>query len=507
MKNFIVITVAGALLMTTAAAQTMNTPAAPVDAPSPQGTAGMDMSRQDSSQTMNPMQEMRGMTMSDSPAQTRQTNASLPAPELLQDVAKRPARKLTEFLRLADDNNPTLKQAAAIVRRSAAQATQAGLYPNPAIGYQGEQIRGGSYGGGEEGVYIAQSIVLGGKLGLRRGIYDQQKKADEAIVAAQVDRVHNDVAQAFYKTLAAQETVIARRRLLKLSQDAVETAHQLANVGQADAPDLLQAEVEDEQAKIDYETAQRDFLADFGMLAALAGEPDLPVSPLEGAFDTPPEIDSDHIVAKILQSSPAAVQAAQEVSVAEAKLKDAKREAIPDLELKAGEQYNFETVSPLPQRAVGPQTFASAGVNIPLWNRNQGNKAAAEIEIERARHEVQRMQLSLRQKAEPLLQAYLSSKFEAERYRTEMIPRAARAYELYLEKYQEMAMAYPQVLVSQRTLFQLQVSYIAALSRAWQNAIALENCTLQGGLDIPATTSSPATTINLPNSGMGGGTE
>jgi cobalt-zinc-cadmium efflux system outer membrane protein len=175
--------------------------------------------------------------------------------------------------------------------------------------------------------------------------------------------------------------------------------------------------------------------------------------------------------------------------------------------LKAGEQYNFETVSPLPQKVVGPQSFASAGINIPLWNRNQGNKEAAEIEIERAHQEQQRVQLSLRQKAEPLLQAYLSSKFEAERYRTEMIPRAARAYELYLRRYQEMAMAYPQVLVSQRTLFQLQVSYIAALSRVWQNAIALQNYTLQGGLDTPETTSSPATTINLPNSGAGSGAE
>lgn len=496
MRNLVVITVAGSLLMTTATAQISNTATPPIDAPAPQQQQSM------------PGMSMGMHDMSNRPdRQAQQADASLPAPELLEDVAARPARKLSEFVKLADDNNPTLKQAAAIVRRTAAQARQAALYPNPAIGYQGEQIRGGSYGGGEQGVYIAQSIVLGGKLGLRRDIYEQQKKSDEAVAAAQVDRVHNDVTQAFYKALAAQETVIARRRLLKLSQDAVQTAHQLANVGQADAPDLLQSEVEDEQAKIDYEAAQRDFLTSFHVLAALAGAPDLPVSPLDGVFDALPEIDTDQIVATILQSSPAIAQAKQEVFVAEAKLKDAKRESVPDLQLKAGEQYNFETVSPLPQKAVGPQSFASAGINIPLWNRNQGNKEAAEIEIERAHQEQQRVQLSLRQKAEPLLQAYLSSKFEADRYRTEMIPRAARAYELYLRRYQEMAMAYPQVLVSQRTLFQLQVSYIAALSRVWQNAIALQNYTLQGGLDTPETTSSPATTINLPNSGAGSGAE
>jgi cobalt-zinc-cadmium efflux system outer membrane protein len=48
-----------------------------------------------------------------------------------------------------------------------------------------------------------------------------------------------------------------------------------------------------------------------------------------------------------------------------------------------------------------------------------------------------------------------------------------------------MAQAYPQVIVSQRTLFELEVNYIDSLDRIWQNAIALENFTLQGGLEKP----------------------
>jgi hypothetical protein len=48
-----------------------------------------------------------------------------------------------------------------------------------------------------------------------------------------------------------------------------------------------------------------------------------------------------------------------------------------------------------------------------------------------------------------------------------------------------MAQAYPQVIVSQRTLFELEVHYIDSLDRIWQNAIALQNFTLQGGLEKP----------------------
>ncbi len=424
---------------------------------------------------MSPRQ-MPGMQMERQPAAV---------PQLLQGVASRPPRKLEDFLAMADKNNPTLQQAEAIVRRSEAQAKQAALYPNPSVGYEGDQIRGGSYGGGEQGGFVAQTIVLGGKLGLRRNIYEQQKQSDQIAAEAQLARVHNDVAQQFYDTLSAQQLVVVRGRLLGLATDAVETAHQLANVGQADAPDVLQAEVEAEQAAIDYTTAQRIFLQRFKSLAALAGSPTTEVAPLDADLAAPPEINPAQIVDSLVQQAPVVKQAQQEVAVAEAKLKDARREVVPDLQLRAGEQQNLEALAEAPGKKTGAQSFASVGIEVPLWNRNQGSKQAAQADLDQARQEVTRTQLSLRQRAETLAQNYLSAKEEAERYRTALLPRARRAYELYLDKYRKMAQAYPQVIVSQRTLFELEVHYIDSLDRIWQNAIALQNFTLQGGLEKP----------------------
>jgi outer membrane protein, heavy metal efflux system len=415
-----------------------------------------------------------------------ENSTPVPPPESLQGVAQRTPLKLEDFLTMADRNNPTLQQAAAIVRRSEAQAKQASLYPNPTVGYEGDQIRGGSYGGGEQGGFIGQTIVLGGKLGLRRNIYQQQKQSDSITAEAQLLRVHNDVTQMYYNAVSAQQTVLVRGRLLGLANDAAHTAHQLANVGQADAPDVLQAEVEAEQAGIDYTVAQRMFIQRFKSLAAVAGNPTAEVTSLDAAFDKPPEIDTNRIVDTIAQQSPTLRQAQQQVTIAEAKLKDARREVVPDLQLRAGEQANLEQLAEAPGKKTGAQSFASAGIELPLWNRNQGNTRAAEAELDHARQEVIRTQLSLRQQAEVLVQNYLSAKGEEERYRTALLPRARRAYELYLNKYQNMAQAYPQVIMSQRTLFELEVHSIDALDRIWQNAIALENFTLQGGLQKPA---------------------
>jgi cobalt-zinc-cadmium efflux system outer membrane protein len=412
---------------------------------------------------------------------------------------------LSDFESLADANNPTLKEAKALVRRSQEQARQAGLYPNPTVGYQGEQIRGGSYGGGEQGGFIQQTIVLGGKLGLRRNIYDQQAKSNQIGVDEQASRVHADVQQAFYAALTAQEEVRLRQRLLGVALDAVATVHQLANVGQADAPDTLQTEVEAEQAKVDYEAAQRQYLSTFHSLTSFAGKSDLPVSPLQGELERLPDLNTDEMVDRLVSDSPTVRRAVQEVAVAQARLRDAKREIVPDLQLRAGEQYNGEQVSANPAKSAGAQSFATAGINISLWNRNQGNIEGAKADSERAEQAVTQERLKLRNFALPLAQNYLSAKFEAERYKNQLIPRAARAYQLYLEKYQSMAQAYPQVLVSQRTLFQLQINYVNALHRTWRSALALKNFTLSGGLDSPESSGVPATGINLPNSG--GGTE
>jgi cobalt-zinc-cadmium efflux system outer membrane protein len=396
-----------------------------------------------------------------------------------------PAMRLEEFQRFALAANPTLRQAEAVVHHSSALARQAGLYPNPSIGYQGDQIRGGSYGGGEQGAYVQQTFVLGGKLGLRRDVYEQQRRSDEIGVSEQRYRVLGAVGQSFYSALAAQEMVRVREKLTALAKDAVTTAHQLANVGQADAPDVLQAEVEAEQAQVEYMAAQRTYMQMFRGLSALVGKPDLELSPLQGGFEHPPEIAADQVVNQIVEDSPSVKRARQEVVRAQAEIKSAKRESVPDLQIRGGVQQNFEQLNEMAGVRTGVQGFASVGVDLPIFNRNQGNVAAAKANLERAEAEVSRVQLSLRQSVQPLLQDYLVNREQAARYAKEMIPRATRAYELYLTKYRQMGAAYPQVLVSQRTLFQLQVGYIRALENVWTNAIALQNYTLSSGLGAP----------------------
>jgi len=428
------------------------------------------------------------------------SGADLPAPVLLGDTAQRPAVTLQTIEAWADAANPTLAQARALVKRSEAQARQAGLPPDPIVGYSGEHLRGGSYGGGENGAFAEQTFVLGGKLALRKGIYAAQAGADRIEVEAQTSRVQNDVERTFYEALTAQAEVDIHRKLVALAEAAARTAHEFANLGQQDAPEVLDAEVEAEQAKIDYMQAERLYLARFVSLVSSAGHPGEPLSRLQGELENPPQLNPGTTVADIIHDSPTVRQAQQEVSVAETRLRDAHRESVPNLRVQAGAWYSGEQLNGT-ARPAGWMGFAQAGVQLPLWNRNQGNIAAAQAELDRTQAEVARTQLVLQQRAEPLAQRYLAARFQAERYRDQLLPRAQRAHDLYVLKYQQMAAAYPQVLISERTLLRLRLAYLESLNEEWSAAIALRNNTLEGGLEAPTSQSTADTTLNLPTGG------
>jgi cobalt-zinc-cadmium efflux system outer membrane protein len=408
---------------------------------------------------------------------------------------------LEELQQMALQNNPTFAQSAANIQAAEGRKKQSGLYPNPTVGYQGEQIRGGSFHGGEQGFFVQQDIVLGGKLGLNRKIFDQELKQAETEAEEQRLRVVTNVRTSYIQALAAQQTLELRQNLSKLADDAVETSHQLANVGQADAPDVLESEVEAEQAQLAVTMAEQNQQRVWKALAAVVGNPRLPLIKLEGKLEDTPPVNADELVEKIVNESPAVRIAELGVKRAEAASARAKREPIPDLQLRGGLQQNGELLSEPSGRPVGLQGFADVGVRIPIFNRNQGNIATAKADAERAKREVERVKLVLRERAASVVQTYTFSQTAVDRYKNQMIPRAQKAYEMYTKKYQDMAAAYPQVLIAQRTLMQLEVSYITALENFATSSLSLQSYLLTDGLEAPSQPGGidqPVREVNIP---------
>jgi cobalt-zinc-cadmium efflux system outer membrane protein len=221
---------------------------------------------------------------------------------------------------------------------------------------------------------------------------------------------------------------------------------------------------------------------------------------LAGRLEDTASVKPNELVESIVTESPVVRVADLGVKRAEAALGRAKREPIPDLQLRGGLQQNLE-LSETSGRPVGWQGFAEVGVRIPIFNRNQGNIAASRADIERAKRELERVKLVLRERAARVVLNYTYSQTAVDRYKNQMLPRAQKAYDLYVKKYGEMAAAYPQVLIAQRTLVQLEVSYVNALESLATSSLELQSFMLTDGLEAPSQpggTDQPVREVNVP---------
>src|SRR6266403_200973 len=393
---------------------------------------------------------------------------------------------LKQAQKIASESNPTLRQAEAEIRATKARQQQAGLYPNPTVGYTGDEIRGGAGGIGKQGFFVQQTIITGGKLGLSREVFGKEVKLAQLEAEEQKIRVQSAVKIAFLRVLAAQELLDARRDMAKIAQDAAETDRRLMNTGQADESEVLEAEVEAQRMRMSARMQENTLREEWRSLAAVIGQPEMPMSTVAGDLEKDwPELNEEQVVEAISKESPAVRIAEAAEGRAQSVLMQTRRGAIPDVQLRGGLEYNHETLGSVPY-AKGWEGIAEVAVEIPFFNRNQGNVAAARADIERAGQEKKRIALTLRERAASAVDQYANARLMATEYREEMLPRAKKAYGLMVDKYGQMLASHPRVLDAQRKLYELQIEYIAALESVWTNGIALQGYLLTDGLEAPA---------------------
>jgi len=392
---------------------------------------------------------------------------------------------LEELQQLALKNNPTVAQAEAGVRVAEGQELQSGLYPNPVVGYDAEEVDlGDASDRGYHSIFVEQRIVTAGKLKHGRAIFTNVKAQAEINLEAQRQRVLNDVRMAFYQLLGMQEIFQFRSQLAGLTREALDVTTQLYNLGQADQTDVLEAGIEAQKAEVALTTAENGLSRAWTALAGVVGDPELPVLPVAGDMSEGiSHFNKEELVGKLLRESPQVQALKAGMERAEAQLRRAQAERYPDFTLRAGYTYDNELDDSL--------VLFGVAVPLPLFDRNQGGIATAKGELSRAQAEIQRMELSLRAQFAAVYTEYANALEMVERYRESVLPMARRSYDLFLGKFKQMEAAYPQVLIAQRNFFESQVEYVRALTALRVHEAKIEGFLLAGGLDAPQAPVSP----------------
>ena len=394
-----------------------------------------------------------------------------------------PALTLDQALEMAAANNPTLVQARAQVQGTLGLAVEAGLWPNPVFNYIQEQafVGRGSVAdtpGEFVGFEVSQTFITADKRDISRAKYLQRTKTAEWAAIAQQWRVCNDVRTHFYEALGAKQVVAIRRELLKTAEDAVVTARERWNLGQATRSDLHMANVTLQQARLDLLMAENDYLERFQTLAAVIGSP-LTTGAVAGELDgEAAEIDFEQVFNEYLEEAPQLVMARLHLREDQITLKRELVEPVPNVTVGAGPGYNFEAL----------ETTANLSVRfeVPLFDRNQGNIRRAEADLVRQRREIQRVEMLLRRDLAVQYRRYLTARQHAEQFAEVILPEARAAYRNQLDAYAADRQNWTDVLAVQETYFDLRRRYIEHLVALRTSEVLIRGYLLRDGLDTPA---------------------
>ena len=375
---------------------------------------------------------------------------------------------------IAFQNNPTLAQAAARMQIAEGRQVQAGLYPNPVVGYHATEI-GNRGTTGQQGGFVSQRVVTGGKLQLDKQIARREVDAAHFRFHAQEQRVLTDVRTRFYEALVAQKRVELTEELAAIGDRLVVATRTLLSSGQGTENDLLQAGIRADQSHILLDNARNEQVEAWRRLMAIVGTPRRSLTRLKGELKTvPPVYDFDSCSAAILDSH-LELQAAR--SRSERSLLAVQRARvvpIPDVDFSVSVR----------RHAITDSTVANVqiGVPVPILDSNQGNISAAEAECVAAQKEVERLELELHDRLAVEFRRYENSRQQVERYRERIVPKARKSLDLVSNGYERGQVEYLTLLTAQRTYVQANLAYLDSLKELRRASVALDGQLLTGSL-------------------------
>jgi outer membrane protein, heavy metal efflux system len=373
-------------------------------------------------------------------------------------------------IRFAMRSHPAILEQSFNVQAAVGRETQARLYPNPALSIDGESLGADAGDGGETAFLIEQEFVTAGKLKKAKAVAETDRFSAEAFLLATEFDVATRVTSAFIAVLAADQRLASERELLTLADELLASANAQVDAGAATEPDRLRAEVVREQTAIDLHTAESDAAAARRNLAAALGIDGTLDVELEGDLLTLPEVPSRiETVARVLDSNTRIEQARLAIERAKRVHILSRAQAIPSLVASIGPRYsdpNNET------------TFdVGLGMEIPIFDRNQGDIAAAMAERLAAGASLGALRLELIESVSIVWSSYESARYAVDAYQTSLLPKAELTLELTREAYRAGKTDYLRLLDAQQTYVRSRIASVDALEALHQASALIDGLT------------------------------
>lgn len=353
---------------------------------------------------------------------------------------------------------------------SAGRLRQAALIPNPELGIELENMGGdgafGDYDNAETTISLGWAIEPG--LRSRRVDVARARSA-----ATQLDGrtlridVAAETAQRFLTALQSQEHLVTTEDALVLGERMLTAVEHRLKAGRATNAELSRARAQLATARLAREDVGHEQAVAYHQLAAQWGETSPSFSRVEGNLLELPDIIPFETLAGRVEENPELARLLSEERIAEARVRLSKARRWPRLVPSFGAR-KFETTGDW-------ALVAGMKLELPIFDRNQGDVAASRAVVARARADTEALRIRTRTALYAIYEELEHSIHRAEILRGEVIPRfeesladTERAYEMGRFPYYELRAVHAELLAAKHSLVEASTSahrFVIALER------------------------------------------
>ncbi len=337
---------------------------------------------------------------------------------------------------------------------AAADRITARAYPNPTFEYSGLALALGATLDAvwEHQFILEQPILLFGQRGARKQLADANVLATQAQVALDLKKRTRAVRKAFVTLLAHQK----RLELLKRSSQDLDRILKIvrgrSSAGDQSLYEVARIELEIETHRLEIERTRTDLEDASGKLSALLGMPGYRPS-AEGNL-SPVSIPSNktELWQKASANHPAIMAAQAHRSVAESKLRVARRERLPTPSFVMGINQTQDERS--------TSVVFGFSIPLPIFDRGKGDIARANATIKAESKALEAEQLEIRAEINRAHSVYIRQLATLQRMEEKMLKRLPELRRMAEKSYSETGSSFLDLLDAFRTIKNLELLYL-----------------------------------------------
>jgi len=382
---------------------------------------------------------------------------------------------LRQVIALTLLNNPELKAFSFETRAAEARELQAGLWPNPTLDIEVENVGGtggqSGFRAAETTIGLGQLIELGNKAQKRRNVASLETELAGWDYEAKKLDVLTEASKAYVELLAMQEKGKLLAELADISEQTFRSVTQRVDAGKDSPLEKTKASIILSGVQLEHKQALQELETARKLTASFWGNEEPRFTRAEGQLETVTDIPGFNDLQQKLMQNPQLARWGKEIARDKAALELAKSKAISDVSLSVGAKRFNETDT---------DAFVfGISIPLPISDRNQGGRMEAAHNLSKSYQEQKAARIEIMNRFNQTFSELLVSLNKVRELRASILPGAREVFDASRTAYAEGKIDYLNVLDAQRTFFEVKMQYIEALTNYHKARADIERLTGQ----------------------------